>query len=146
LLEKSAEARRPLRGRLDGEAFSLFRDSDDLLAPILEVFARDAYVWLPMEQVVKVTMAAPKYLRDLLWIPATIETAGGSGGEVFLPVLYVGSHGADDDRLRLGRMTDWRSAGDGLTRGLGQRTFLIDDQERGILEVRELEFDTTPTG
>jgi protein involved in temperature-dependent protein secretion len=43
-------------------------------------------------------------------------------------------------------MTDWRSAGDGLTRGLGQRTFLIDDQERGILEVRELEFDTTPTG
>ena len=145
LLEKSGEARRPLTGRLDTDAFASFRDSDDLLAPILEVFARDAYVWLPVEQIVKMTIAAPKYLRDLLWIPATIETAGGSGGEVFLPVLYVGSHEADDDRLRLGRMTDWQSAGEGVTRGLGQRTFLIDGQERGILEVREIEFDGTPT-
>jgi type VI secretion system protein ImpE len=145
MLEQSADARRPLPGRLDAEAFTSFRDSDDLLAPILEVFVRDAYVWLPMEHIVKVTMAAPKYLRDLLWIPATIETAGGSGGEVFLPVLYVGSHEAEDDRLRLGRMTDWRSAADGLTRGLGQRTFLIDGQERGILEVHALEFGGTPS-
>jgi type VI secretion system protein ImpE len=144
LLEKSVQSRRPLKGRVEGRAFSSFRDSDDLLAPILEVFARDAYVWFPVEQIVNVTIAAPKYLRDLLWIRATIETTQGSGGEVFVPVLYTGSHLADDDRIRLGRMTDWRLAGDGLTRGLGQRTFLIDDEERGILEVRELEFEIDP--
>jgi type VI secretion system protein ImpE len=141
LLAKSEQARHPRKGRAGGRPFASFRDSDDLLAPILEVFARDAYVWLPLEHIRKATIAAPKYLRDLMWVRATIESVGGSIGEVFLPVLYEGSHNEKDDRLRLGRMTDWKALGNGLARGVGQRTFLVDDEERGILEVHELDFE-----
>jgi type VI secretion system protein ImpE len=58
-------------------------------------------------------------------------------------VLYVGSHSEDNDQLRLGRITDWRGLGDGLAGGVGQKTFLVDDSELSILEIREIEFHKT---
>jgi type VI secretion system protein ImpE len=125
---------------VNGKPFADFRDSDDRLGPVLEVFLRENYVWLPCEQIKKITIPKPKQLRDLLWTPATIESGGGPSGEVYLPVLYVGSHGADNDQLRLGRITDWRGLGDGLAAGVGQKTFLVDDSELSILEIREIEF------
>src|SRR6266571_4683589 len=49
--------------------------------------------------------------RDLLWLPATLEAHPGPVGEVFLPVLYTGSHTHADERVKLGRMTDWLDMG-----------------------------------
>jgi type VI secretion system protein ImpE len=63
---------------------------------------------------------------------------GGPDGEVFLPALYAGSHLEPDDRVRLGRMTDWRG-GDGTpVRGVGQRIFLVGGEGCPILELREV--------
>ncbi len=140
LLEESAQSRPPLAGRLDGQPFSDFQDGDDLIGPCLEVIIHRNYVWLPFEQIKSLRISPPKRLRDLIWIPATLETHKSPLGEVFLPVLYADSSEHPDDQVKLGRMTDWQAMGDGVMRGVGQRLFLVDDEERAMLQVREVEF------
>lgn len=139
LLQETAQSRPPIAGLVNGKPCADFRDSDDRIGPVLEVYLRENYVWLPWEQIQKITIPQPKHLRDLLWIPATIEAGEGAAGHVYLPVLYAGSHREEDDQLRLGRITDWVGLGGGLARGLGQKTFLVDDSELSILEIREIE-------
>ncbi|RMF89389.1 MAG: SciE type virulence protein [Nitrospinota bacterium] len=141
LLDQAEQARPPLRGEVDGTPFQDFRDGDDLMAPLLEVIVHDRYIWLPFEQIKHLQISPPKRLRDLLWIPATLETHPAPIGEVFLPVLYAGSCDHADDRVRLGRMTDWKVTEGGPVLGVGQRLFLIDDQDRAMLEVREIKFE-----
>ncbi|HEX5271049.1 MAG TPA: type VI secretion system accessory protein TagJ, partial [Gemmataceae bacterium] len=75
--------------------------------------------------------------RDLLWAPARIEMADAAG-DVFLPVLYPGSHEHADEGVKLGRMTDWRGAGGGPVLGAGLRTFLADDDAVSLPEWRQL--------
>lgn len=140
LLQQAVSTSPKLQGIVNGKPFIDFRDSDDRLGPFLEVFLREKYVWLPWEQIKKITIPKPTQLRDLLWTPATIEAGEGTAGDVFLPVLYAGSHSEEDDQLRLGKITDWRGLGDGLAGGVGQKTFLVDDSEMSILEIREIEF------
>lgn len=141
LLKRSEEERPTVTGRVNGERFSEFLDGDDRLGPFLEVILHQSYMWLPFEQIKHLSIAPPKHLRDLVWIPAEVEGTAGPIGPVFLPVLYVGSWQSKNDQVRLGRMTEWDSPGAGLTLGLGQRLFLIDGEDRGMLEVREVEFD-----
>jgi len=143
LLTQAEEARPRMRGQVDGAAFSDFSDGDVVLSPFLEVIIRDRYVWVPFVQVKRFTVAAPKRLRDLLWVPGTLETLNGPAGEAFFPVLYCGSSGSDNEQVKLGRMTDWNDAGEGLQRGVGQRMFFVDNSERSILETREIEFDVS---
>ncbi|HEX8499160.1 MAG TPA: type VI secretion system accessory protein TagJ [Pyrinomonadaceae bacterium] len=142
-----AEGQRPaLSGTLGGARFEDFRDYDDAVAPVLEVFALDQYAWLPLEQVRRVESAAPSRLRDLLWAPARVEAAGGVLGEFFLPVLYAGSSEHAEPQVRLGRVTDWTRPGgrEDLLLAAGARLFLADGEETSLLEVRELEFDPAP--
>jgi len=140
LLEQSQRSQPPLRGSLEGQPFTEWRDGDDLLVPFLEVIVHNKYIWLPFEQIKRLHITPPKRLRDLLWVPATLEAHSGPVGEVFLPVLYPESHRHADDRVKLGRMTDWQDMGEGVTLGAGQHLFFVDGQDRGILEVREIEF------
>ncbi|MHB8079820.1 MAG: type VI secretion system accessory protein TagJ [Candidatus Krumholzibacteriia bacterium] len=144
-LEAAVAAQPTLAGRLDGREFTALRDLDDLLGSVLEVFAGGRYLWLPLEQVRRLTIAEPVHLLDLLWLPATLEGIDGGTAAVHLPVLYAGSAGAADDQLRLGRQTDWRDEGP-FYRGLGQRLLASvdrdgDEREAGLLAVRSLEFD-----
>jgi type VI secretion system protein ImpE len=141
LLDESDGSRPRLRGRVEAQPFLDFRDGDDLIAPFLEVIVHNAYIWLPFEQIKHLTIAVPKRLRDLLWIPATLESHHGPVGEVFLPVLYTASSEHADDRVKLGRMTDWQAMAEGFTLGVGQHLFFIDGQDRGLLEVRDIEFE-----
>ena len=141
LLTQAAEAHPAVRGKVDGQAFSDFSDGDVVLSPFLEAIIRGRYVWVPFAQIRRFTVAAPKHLRDLLWAPGTLETLSGPSGEIFLPVLYSGSFRHQDDLVKLGRMTDWEDAGEGLRRGVGQRMFFVDDGEKSILEIREVEFN-----
>ena len=141
LYERAQRARPEIRGRMKGQPFTSFRDSDDRLRGILEVIVRDSYSWIPFERIHKVVIPQPKHLRDLLWVPATVDIEDGPVGEAFLPVLYAGSELEVDDKVRLGRMTEWLDLGAGLVGGVGQKTFLVDDREVSILEVGELEFE-----
>jgi len=139
LLDATQKKMPEIQGNCDGKAFTDFADSDDLLGPVLEVIAQDGYFWLPLSQIIHLSITPPKHLRDLLWVPAQVETTGMRIG-VVLPVLYPGSHAAGDELLKLGRMTDWNRDQGELIKGVGQHTFIIDDSDKGILEIKELTF------
>lgn len=138
-LTRAQEGSPPLRFRINGTEVSNFRDSDDRTASILEVFAQDVYVWVPLGQIHKVTINEPKHLRDLLWVPATMEVADRPPADVFLPVLYAGSEQDENEQIRLGRMTEWIRLGEGILGGVGHKTFIVGDEKKGLLEIRELE-------
>jgi type VI secretion system protein ImpE len=145
LLEEAEQQRPACSGRLDGTPFEDFRDADDLVAACLEQIANGQYAWLPFEQIRRVAITPPKRLRDLLWIPATVDSERGPSLEVLLPVLYAGSSNDPSELVQLGRATEWRAEADGPTLGVGQRLFAINGDDRPILDVREIEFDA-PAG
>ena len=130
-------------GTLNGQAFETIEDADPRIGARLEVFAAGAYLWLPFEHIASIRTEPPKRLRDLIWIPAILQTGpkckGLDLGEVLLPVLtpLVSKH--PQDSLRLGRETVWEEAG-GETVPAGQKMLLVDGEEIPILEVRNLLF------
>ena len=145
LLDQAEDARPALSGILNGQAFENFRDSDDLTAPVLEMFARERYVWLPFEQVRRIEIEPPQYLRDLLWVKAKLETTTGLTGEVFLPALYFGSGQHENEAVKLGRLTDWQELAEGLARAAGQHVWLAGEEEIALLDARTLEFESAVT-
>lgn len=133
-LEKSV----PIKGFLNDKPFETLLDVDGIYATILEVFANGNYFWVPMEHITTLTMSAPKFPRDLLYVPARLEMEG-SMGEVFIPNLYPESFAHADEAIKLGRKTEWVEKVTGLVVGLGSRLFLVGDDEVPLLEWRQLE-------
>jgi type VI secretion system protein ImpE len=138
LLDRAAAAVPPLKGTLNDKPFDSLRDADDLFSHVLEVMAHGVYYWVPLEHVEAVSMKAPRYPRDLLWITARLEMET-SAGDVFVPALYPGSHEHPDDQVKLGRGTDWKSVEGGPVLGVGLRTFLVGEDAQAILEWRNLQ-------
>jgi type VI secretion system protein ImpE len=140
VLAKASEAAPAVHGQLNDKPFTSLRDCDDLFGGVLEVMSQGNYYWLPFEQINVLAMNAPKFPRDLLWVPARLEVRDGPSGDVFLPALYPGSHTHADDQVKLGRMTDWKSDEAGPVLGVGLRMFLVDDEAVSLPEWRELVF------
>jgi type VI secretion system protein ImpE len=136
LLGRAAEATPPVSGTINGLPFDEFRDADDLFGGVIEIMAQGRYFWAGIEQVRLVAMNPPRFPRDLLYIPANLELDTESG-EVHLPSLYPGSHESPDDRIKLARLTDWKSLHDNLTLGVGVHTFLHGEEAISLLEWRE---------
>jgi type VI secretion system protein ImpE len=141
LLPAAEEQFPAMAGRLGDRPFSSFRDADDRVAPILEVFHSGSYLWLPLEQIKSLQVSEPHSLRDLVWVHARVETYEESVGDVFVPALYVDTHAHRNDQVRLGRLTEWQAVEDQLVYGAGQRVFLVDDHETSLLELRDVQFD-----
>jgi type VI secretion system protein ImpE len=139
LFAKATAACPERKGELNGKPFQSLRDCDDLFAGILEVFAQGGYYWVPLEQLDSVTVSPPKTPRDLLWAAARLEMKD-STGNVHLPLLYPGSHEHADNQVKLGRLTDWKSAEGGPVQGIGARIFLVDEDAIGLLDWRNLVF------
>lgn len=141
LINEARAAVAPFKGQLNSRPFESLCDCDDVFGPVLEVMAHGDYYWVPLEQVAALTAKAPAHPRDLIWFPVRLETRGGPAGDVFLPALYPGSHGHSDPQIKLGRLTDWRSADGGPVQGVGLRTFLVDDEAVAVPEWRTLTID-----
>ena len=139
-LDRSEEERPAIRGKLGDQEFSDFRDYDDFVAPVLELFVKDRYVWLPFEQVKSLEVSPPKQLRDLLWASARVEALDGTIGEVYIPSLYAGTSEHADNQTKLGRLTDWKQLSDDLYRTVGLRMFRVDDEDKTLFELRSVEF------
>lgn len=122
---------------LNGQPIELLRDVDDLFGTVIEVMARGNYFWVPLEQVEHLAMGAPRFPRDLHWIPARLELESAAG-DVFIAALYPSSHASNDELVQLGRKTDWLGGDTGPVLGSGLRTFLAGEEPIGILEWREL--------
>jgi type VI secretion system protein ImpE len=142
LLEKALELVHPMAGKADGYPFDGFEDSDIFIGPFLEVMLGNNYSWIPFEEIKHIELSKPEQLRDLIWAKAKLETNGGNLGDVFLPVLYPFSSDDRDDSVKLGRVTKWIEIGSGLTRGVGQRLFMAGGQEKAILEMTEITFES----
>jgi type VI secretion system protein ImpE len=133
-------------GRHGETSFTQFRDADDRLAAVLELFHGSDYVWLPLAHIVRIDITPPRRLRELVWVHAHVETYEGSGGDVFLPVRYPGSSAQADPLVRLGQRTLLEAIDDQIVVGRGRRVFLVDDREVSILELGSVEFATAPAG
>jgi type VI secretion system protein ImpE len=140
-LRRAEEERPAFAGSIGDRKFADFRDYDDFFGPVLELIVQDKYTWLPLEQVNQLEIDAPSQLRDLIWSPATIQTPDKEL-RAFIPNLYVDSSLEDDQQIRLGRMTDWKQIGEDVYRGAGLRVFAVDGEEKPILQVRSLKFDS----
>ena len=139
IMDKVEENRPAFPALINGAAVEDFRDYNDLTACVMEAIIKDSYVWIPFEQIVKIEFAEPKSLRDLFWMQAQLETSNGTNGDVLIPSLYGGSYKNSNDQARLGRMTDWRKAGEDIFIGEGLKLFWADGADKPILEVRKIE-------
>ena len=147
LLDDAERLRPKVSGICDGQPFNDLRDIDDLTAPFLEVLTSNGkYYWIPIERVELIEFRAPERPRDLLWRRVHMVVRSGPDGEVFLPTLYAGSATDPDPRIRMGRMTDWHGGDGSPVRGAGQRMFLIGDDGRSILELKQLAITSAAAG
>ena len=140
ILDKTEEERPAFACKINGKDAEDFRDYNDLTSSILEVIIKDSYVWVPFEQIVKITFTAPKSLRDLFWLQATLETDNGTNGDVFIPALYNNSWRSGDDKIRLGKVTDWRDIGEDIYVGEGTKLFATGSEHKTILDLETIEF------
>ncbi|MCP4622060.1 MAG: hypothetical protein GY850_00840 [bacterium] len=131
-----------ISGTLNGKEFSGFSETDTRLACFLEAFVHERYVWLPVEMLRELTLPEPQTLLDLLWASALVTMHGGLTLNCFLPVLYPDSFRHEDDRLKLGRMTDWTDLGSGFHQGFGQHVYQVGDDDVAILEIRQAVFNS----
>ena len=142
LLDQAEESRPRLWGTCDGHPFPDFRDLDDQTCCILEVLTTNGtYYWIPIAQVESIEFHEPTRSRDLFWRRTHLVVRDGPDGEVYLPVLYPGTADESDNSIRLGRQTDWRGGDATPVRGIGQRTFLVGDEPRPILELKTITFE-----
>jgi type VI secretion system protein ImpE len=141
LLAQAEEQRPKVAGTCDGRPFADLRDLDDLIGPVFEVLTSNGkYYWIPVDRVESIEFRPPQRPRDLLWRRARMIVHDGPDGEVYLPALYAGSHAAAEDGLRLGRATDWAGGQGRPVRGSGQRTFLVGDEAKTLMEIQVLTF------
>ncbi len=135
------EQQRPLAsGSIDGKRFSGFSDIDAFLSCFLEAVVHDRYMWIPFESIGELSVTPPKSLTDLLWVPAQLSTWEGLSMHCYLPVVYPDSQTSEDDRVKLGRMTDWIPLGGSFFKGIGQHMFQVGEEEIPLLELREVTF------
>jgi type VI secretion system protein ImpE len=141
LLEQAEELRPSVAGTCDGTAFDDFRDIDELTAGFFEVLTSTGkYYWIPVERIDLIEFRPAERPRDLLWRRAHAVVRGGPDGEVFFPTLYSGTCAESDNLLRLGRMTDWRGGNGEPVCGIGQRMFVVGEEDRTMMELKELTF------
>lgn len=141
-LAQAEEARPRLKGTCNGQAFDDWRDLDDVAAPLLEVImANGSYYWLPLEAVEALHFDPPRAVLDLLWRTARLTLREGPEISAFVPVLYIDSHLAAEDALKLGRATQWQTPNAGPVRGIGQRMFLVGDAQLTVLELGSVQLE-----
>ncbi|HEV7405133.1 MAG TPA: type VI secretion system accessory protein TagJ [Chthoniobacteraceae bacterium] len=126
-------------GSLNGEPFAWLTDGDSRLGPVLEIVLNGTYFWVPQARVRKLAVQAPEQPRDLVWALGQITLETGADLPVFLPARYPFAAAWSDDALRLGRATEWDSPAEGTFEGRGQKVWMTEAAEHGLLAARNLE-------
>jgi type VI secretion system protein ImpE len=138
LLAQAEEVRPKLAGTCDDTAIDTLIDLDDRLRGIAEILTGTGkYFWVPWSSIRSLAFTPPERPMDLIWRKAAISVDGGPEGEVYLPVRYPAVSGWAEEE-QLGRVTNWHEHPGGFITGSGQRTVLVGEESRGILDLREL--------
>ena len=125
---------------VDGAAPAAFRDYDDGVGALIEIFVGGRCVWTPTANLRSLEFTPPRGLLDLLWAQCAIETQKGARYSAHVPVLYAGTHARTDPQVRCGHKTEWQDEHGIAFRGYGQRVFLVGDREVEILALRQVRF------
>jgi len=128
-------------GIINGRSFSGFNDTDLYTAFFLEAIVHQRYIWIPFTAIRELTVTPPKTLFDVIWASSRLTTWEGLTLNCFLPVLYAESFLHEDDRIKMGRMTDWTSIGGLFAKGAGQHVYQIGDEEIALLEIQDVSFN-----
>jgi type VI secretion system protein ImpE len=137
-LLKAEEATPEYKGSLNDKPFEYLRDSDEILGPVLEVFAKGKYYWLPYEEIELLASVPPKVPRDILWRAANLQVRDGASGEIFMPAIYFGSSQHADDAVKLGRKNDFIESAGGPSRAIGMRVLLTDTDDVPFAKLENL--------
>jgi type VI secretion system protein ImpE len=130
-------------GNCNGKAFEGFRDLDDCCLGIFEVLTSTGkYFWIPTSRINGIIFDAVSRPRDLLWRQCQMSVDEGPDGVVYVPAIYVQTDASCTIEERLGRATNWIEADGEPVRGIGQRSFLVGDDELGIMDIETLTFDS----
>jgi type VI secretion system protein ImpE len=131
-------------GQWNGADFAELSDADPRIRAHLETFIAGSYTWIPLVYVESIEVEPPKKLRDLLWMPAILQTTSDFRlqdlGEVLLPVISPLSWKHPDDNVRLGRATVWEEDAKYGEVPFGQKLLLCGDEEEPFLQLRNLIF------
>ncbi|GAB6909187.1 conserved hypothetical protein [Desulfosarcina cetonica] len=128
------------RGTLNGTPFTGFRETDATLTYVIEAIEYERYLWVPIASIRELVVSPPKTLMDLIWAKGRITTWEGLTMGCFLPVCYPRSFESSDDRIRLGRLTEWQPLGGAFARGMGQHVYDVGGTDRAIFEIKEAVF------
>jgi type VI secretion system protein ImpE len=138
LFHKANAAQAAVSGTVNQTPFSVISNTDSRLCSFLEAFVHERYIWIPFVSIREIILSPPKTLMDLLWVSANITAWSGLTMNCYLPVLYAGSSSHEDERVRLGQMTDWQALCGPFAKGAGQQVFQIGETDMALLEIREL--------
>lgn len=128
-------------GTLDGVSFDWIGDADMRFGPTFEAVIGGRYGLVPFDQVDHIKSDGPQDLRDTVWYPVQIAFKAGQSAAALLPTRYPGSEFSDDSMLALGRSTVWVDRDWGQEAGGLHLWGLSGGEERGLTEVRSLNFD-----
>lgn len=135
-----------VQGTINGQPFNGFRETDTTLAFFIEAIEYERYLWVPITSIRELVVSKPQTLIDLIWAQGRITTWEGLTMGCFLPVLYPNSFTSADDRIRLGRRTEWQALGGPYARAIGQHVFDVGGTDRSILELQEVLFTLDASG
>ena len=123
-----------------GTAFDDLRDVDDLLAGSVEVLTTTGkYYWIPTERLISVNSIRRSARVTCCGAAPRCRWTQGPDGDVYIPVVYAGDETMTEGQ-RLGRETDWQQAEGGPVRGIGQRVFLVGEDDVAVMDLGELTF------
>jgi type VI secretion system protein ImpE len=120
--------------------FQWLADGDSRLGPVLEMIVNGRYYWAPLGRIESIQLDPPADLRDVVWTPAHFRWSNGGEAVGVIPTRYVGSESQPDNALRLARLTRWEPLGEDAYQGLGQRVFMSDQGDYGLMDIRRITF------
>lgn len=141
ILSDAETARSEITGKRGDETFGDIRDCDDVIGPMVEFIFQSDYFWVPLEQVMQLSIEPPTQSRDLIWAPAKITLIDGMPRGGYVSALYIGTHESADAEVRMGRKTEWVEQDNAPVRGIGQRMMLVGEDAFGLLELGNVRTD-----
>lgn len=138
LRAKAFDAAPATPGSLNGTEFSWIADADMRLGPLLEAVVNGRYYWVPFSAISELSISEPEDLRDVVWMPATLQLHNSGEAVALVPTRYAGTLETGEAAHQLARATSWTDLGGEYYAGIGQRILATDAGETALMDVRSL--------
>ncbi|MCE3605342.1 ImpE family protein [Massilia sp. P8910] len=126
--------------------FAWLADGDSRFGPVLELFAGERYLWLPLAQVRRIRLVPATSRCALVWSHGAIDLVSGKEIHAALPVRYPLPAALTEQKILTAAYTEWLAlAGADQYLGIGQRMLVTDQGEYALLDIAEIVFELDDT-